>query len=198
MDFKIGKYEVYGLDYAIKASGNPMRVAFDREEVTEKDIKRCVGLGTCKGGEGHDNYLKGIVVEFDITAPLYWRKQAQRYHFFEYVSSQSTMHCLLKFDISSQCVKETNPEILKIVERIKDEYNAISEDDKEKRYLKWRELVASTPCGFCLGATMVTNYQQLKTMYNQRKFHKLEEWHVFCDWCDSLPHFNEFTGCKRD
>ena len=63
MDFKIGKYEVYGLDYAIKASGNPMRVAFDREEVTEKDIKRCVGLGTCKGGEGHDNYLKGIVVE---------------------------------------------------------------------------------------------------------------------------------------
>ncbi len=198
MDFNIGKTEVFGLESAIKASGNPMRTVFDRNEINEKDLKRAISLGSCRGGEGHDNYLKGIVVEFDITAPLYWWKQAQRYHFFEYVSSQSTMHCLLKFDITNQCVEETNKEVLTIVNRIKDEYNNISDDDKEAKTKKWRELVASTPCGFCLGATMVTNYQQLKTMYNQRKFHKLKEWHTFCDWCDKLPHFNEFTGCKRD
>ena len=198
MNFNIGKSEVFGLESAIKASGNPMRTIFDREEVNEKDIKRAIALGSAKSGEGHDNYLKGIVVEFDITAPLYWWKQAQRYHFFEYVSSQSTMHCLLKFDISSQCVEDTNKDILKIVEKIKDEYNAIDEGNRAEKKKKWRELVASTPCGFCLGATMVTNYQQLKTMYNQRKNHKLDEWHIFCDWCDSLPHFNEFTGCRRD
>lgn len=197
MNFKIGKYEVFGLESAIKASGNPMRTVFNRDEVDEKDIKRAISLGSTKGGEGHDNYLKGIVVEFDVTAPLFWWKQAQRYHFFEYVSSQSTMHCLLKFDISNQCVEETNKEVLKIVEKIKDEYNAIPDENKEEKYKKWRELVASTPSGFCLGATMVTNYQQLKTMYNQRKNHKLVEWHIFCDWCDTLPHFNEFTGCKR-
>ncbi len=197
MNFKIGKYEVFGLESAIKASGNPMRTVFNRDEVDEKDIKRAISLGSTKGGEGHDNYLKGIVVEFDVTAPLFWWKQAQRYHFFEYVSSQSTMHCLLKFDISNQCVEETNEEVLKIVEKIKDEYNSIPDENKEEKYKKWREFVASTPCGFCLGATMVTNYQQLKTMYNQRKNHKLVEWHIFCDWCDTLPHFNEFTGCKR-
>lgn len=197
MNFKIGKYEVFGLESAIKASGNPMRTVFNRDEVDEKDIKRAISLGSTKGGEGHDNYLKGIVVEFDVTAPLFWWKQAQRYHFFEYVSSQSTMHCLLKFDISNQCVEETNKEVLRIVEKIKDEYNAIPDENKEEKYKKWRELVASTPSGFCLGATMVTNYQQLKTMYNQRKNHKLVEWHIFCDWCDTLPHFNEFTGCKR-
>ncbi len=197
MNFKIGKYEVFGLESAIKASGNPMRTVFNRDEVDEKDIKRAISLGSTKGGEGHDNYLKGIVVEFDVTAPLFWWKQAQRYHFFEYVSSQSTMHCLLKFDISNQCVEETNKEVLKIVEKIKDEYNVIPDENKEEKYKKWRELVASTPSGFCLGATMVTNYQQLKTMYNQRKNHKLVEWHIFCDWCDTLPHFNEFTGCKR-
>ena len=197
MNFKIGKYEVFGLESAIKASGNPMRTVFNRDEVDERDIKRAISLGSTKGGEGHDNYLKGIVVEFDVTAPLFWWKQAQRYHFFEYVSSQSTMHCLLKFDISNQCVEETNKEVLKIVEKIKDEYNAIPDENKEEKYKKWRELVASTPSGFCLGATMVTNYQQLKTMYNQRKNHKLVEWHIFCDWCDTLPHFNEFTGCKR-
>lgn len=193
MDFNIGKTDVYGLDYALKASGNPMRTEFDRSELTEKDLKRGKALGGCHPGEGHDNFLKGIVVEFDITAPLYWWKQAQRYHFFEYVSSQSTMHCLLKFDISKQCVKETNEEVLKIVERIKDEYNAIPEEEKEAKKAKWRELVASTPCGFCLGATMVTNYQQLKTMYLQRRYHKLDEWHIFCKRCNELPHFLELT-----
>ena len=183
MNFNIGKTEVYGLEFAVKASGNPMRTVLNREENTEKDYLRAVKLGTTRGGEGHDNYLKGIVVEFDITAPLYWWKQAQRYHFFEYVSSQSTMHCLLKFDISAQCVEETNEDVLKLVEKIKDEYNLIPDSEKELKYKKWRELVASTPCGFCLGATMVTNYQQLKTMYNQRKEHKLVEWREFCKWC---------------
>lgn len=197
MDFNIGKTEVYGLDFAIKASGNPMRTALERSVTNEKDFLRATKLGSCKSGEGHDNYLKGIVVEFDITAPLYWWKQAQRYHWFDFVSSQSTMHCLLKFDASTQCVSDTNKEILVILSRIKDEYSAIDDSEVEKKKAKWRELVASTPCGFCLGATMVTNYQQLKTMYQQRKNHKLVEWHEFCKWCDQLPHFLELTGLGK-
>ena len=111
MDFNIGKTNVYGLEFAVKASGNPMRTVLDRSETNDKDYLRAEKLGKCHPGEGHDNFLKGIVVEFDITAPLYWWKQAQRYHFFEYVSSQSTMHCLLKFDIENQCVSETNKEV---------------------------------------------------------------------------------------
>lgn len=197
MDFNIGQTNVYGLEFALKASGNPMRTAFGRSELTEKDLLRGTKLGQCHPGEGHDNFLKGIVVEFDVTAPLYWWKQAQRYHFFEYVSSQSTMHCLLKFDIEKQCVKDTNKEVLALVNKIKDEYNQINDENKDEKKAKWRELVASTPCGFCLGATMVTNYQQLKTMYLQRRYHKLSEWHIFCDWCESLPHFLELTGVSR-
>ncbi len=196
MEFNIGKTEVFGVEYAIKASGNPMRVSFNRDEVNEKDLKRAKVLGNAKPGEGHDNYLKGCVVEFDISAPLYWWKQAQRYHFFEYVSSQSTMHCLLKFDIGSQCVEETNKKIIEICNEIKEEYNNIPEENREERTKKWRELVASLPCGFVLGATMVTNYQQLKTMYLQRRYHKLKEWHEFCAWCESLPYFLELTGVK--
>lgn len=195
MNFNIKNTFVYGLDHAIKASGNPMRTVIDSSEVTEKDISRAIKLGATKQGEGHDNYLKGILVQLDVTAPLYWWKQAQRYHWFDYISSQSTMHCLLKFDIKSQCVDETNPEILDILKKLVDEYLAIPDTDEKKKE-KWRELVASLPCGFCLGASMTTNYQQLKTMFNQRKYHKLKEWHVFCDWCLSLPRFSELTGCK--
>ncbi len=195
MEFNISNTFVYGLDHAIKASGNPMRTVIDVSEVTEKDIKRAVNLGNCRQGEGHDNYLKGILVQLDVTAPLYWWKQAQRYHWFDYISSQSTMHCLLKFDIEKQCVSETNKEILGILKKLVDEYNQISDDDPNKKS-KWRELVASLPCGFCLGASMTTNYQQLKTMFNQRKYHKLKEWHTFCEWCLTLPRFSELTGCK--
>ena len=197
MEFKIENTNVYGLEFALKASGNPMRTKFDREELTEKDLKRGINLGTTKSGEGHDNFLKGIIVQFDVSAPLYWWKQAQRYHWFDFISSQSTMHCLLKFDITNQCVTETNKKILKIVEQVKSEYLAIPDELKEEKIKKWRELVASTPCGFVLGASMTTNYQQLKTMYMQRRYHKLKEWHEFCSWCDTLPHFKELTGVIR-
>ena len=193
MEFKIENTEVYGLDKAIIASGNPMRTKFiDHDKMTDKDLNRAKKLGSVLTGTGHDNFLKGIIVQMNVTAPLYFWKQAQRYHWFDFISSQSTMHCLLKFDIESQCVSDTNKDILKIMKRLVEEYNTLAEDDPT-RIDKWRELVASLPCGFCLGATMTTNYQQLKTMYQQRKNHRLKEWHVFCSWCESLPYFKEIT-----
>jgi len=192
MEFNIQNTQVFGLEKAVKASGNPMRTVIDNDDVTEKDFNRAAKLGRTLNGEGHDNYLKGILVQMDITAPLYWWKQAQRYHWFDFVSSQSTMHCLLKFDVGAQCVSDTNPEVLAVVQKLVEAYKLLPDTDPSK-VAKWREIVASLPSGFCLGASMTTNYQQLKTMYRQRKTHKLEEWHVFAKWCESLPHFLEFT-----
>ncbi len=195
MEFQINNTSVYGIDKAIKASGNPMRTEIDNGEVNEKDIARAIKLGATRNGEGHDNFLKGFLVQMDLTAPLYFWKQAQRYHWFDFVSSQSTMHCLLKFDVSSQCVSDTNKEVISIIQVLVEKYKNIPDTDPNK-ITKWRELVASLPCGFCLSATMTTNYQQLKTMYLQRRYHKLKEWQVFCTWCESLPHFIEFTGVQ--
>lgn len=195
MEFQINNTSVYGIDKAIKASGNPMRTEIDNGEVSEKDIARAIKLGATRNGEGHDNFLKGFLVQMDLTAPLYFWKQAQRYHWFDFVSSQSTMHCLLKFDVSSQCVSDTNKEVISIIQILVEKYKNIPDTDPNK-ITKWRELVASLPCGFCLSATMTTNYQQLKTMYLQRRYHKLKEWQVFCTWCESLPHFIEFTGVQ--
>jgi hypothetical protein len=193
MNFWIGNSHVYGLERAVKASGNPMRTQIDASEPNEKDYIRAVKLGSTRGGEGHDNFLKGITVQLDVGAPLYWWKEAQRYHWFDFISSESTMHCLLKFDVAAQCVDETDPKILERMRELIAEYNAIPDEDREAKIAKWRVLVASLPEGFCLAATMITNYQQLKTMYRQRRNHKLKEWHIFCDWCDSLPRFAELT-----
>ena len=197
MKFSITNTEIFGLEKAIKASGNPMRTVFDRDPLTEKDYNRADKLGSTVGGQGHDNFLKGILVQFDIISPLYWWKQAQRYHWFDFVSSQSTMHCLMKFDVETQCVEYTSPKVIAVLKELVEEYRAIEESDVHAKNEKWLEIVASLPCGFCLGATMTTNYQQLKTMYNQRKYHKLPEWKGFCEWCRTLPHFLEITGCKE-
>lgn len=199
MNFAITNTYVYGLERAVKASGNPMRTKIDCSEPNEKDFARANRLGSTNSGEGHDNFLKGITVQLDVSAPLYWWKEAQRYHWFDFISSQSTMHCLLKFDVKSQCVDETDPLIIKRMEELVNEYNLIPDDQEHslEKKNKWRVLVASLPCGFCLSATMTTNYQQLKTMYRQRCNHKLKEWHVFCDWVLSLPHFSELTGFQK-
>lgn len=196
MKFKIENTQVYGYERAIKASGNPMRTIIETSDIDDKDIARAIRLGTTKQGAGHDNFLKGILVQLDVTAPLYWWKQAQRYHWFDFISSQSTMHCLLKFDIRTQCVDETDDRVIKVLEELVAEYNALPEFDESKK-AKWRTLVATLPCGFCLGATMTTNYQQLKTMYYQRRTHKLEEWKIFCAWCETLPGFTELTTIKK-
>ena len=70
MEFNIRNTVVYGLERAVKASGNPMRTVIDEGEITDADFRRARNLGTTKSGEGHDNYLKGILVHMDVTAPL--------------------------------------------------------------------------------------------------------------------------------
>ena len=211
MEFKIENTEVYGIKKSIIASGNAMRTTMDNnmmyfddsDEKHIKHLKRASKLGSTNVGEGHDNYLNGIVVQFDLYAPLYMWKQLQRYHFLDFISSQSTMHRLTKFNIREQCVKDVDSFILERYQALltmydymcKKDYGEIDEEQqrtlKERKDKFWRTLVASLPCGFVLGATMTTNYRQLKTIYLQRKNHKLKEWHQFCEWCEGLPHFKE-------
>jgi hypothetical protein len=53
-------------------------------------------------------------------------------------------------------------------------------------------LIDSCPMGLLMTARMTTNYLQLKTMYYQRKEHKLDEWSIdFVNFCQDLPQFLE-------
>ena len=185
MEFHIENTQVYGLNKSAIASGNAMRtvMADNTADPTDRDLMRAELLGSTGLGEGHDNFLNGIIVQFDLYAPLYMWKQIQRYHFLDFVSSQSTMHRLLKFDVATQCVSDTDPVIVRRYQDLVADYNAAPDA------AKWRTLVASLPSGFVLGATMTTNYRQLKTIYLQRRNHKLKEWHDFCAWCETLPLF---------
>lgn len=190
MEFNIDNTSVYGIERAVIASGNSYRTIIRAEDdINDKDWVRGSKLGSVDVGTGHDTFLNACLVTCDITAPLYWWKQAQRYHWLEFVSSQSTMHCVLKFNIKERCTKNVDSRIIDIIQTMINIYN--DTEDKQRKEELWSTIIASLPCGFCLSATMTTNYRQLKTIYNQRKDHRLKEWHKFCDWCESLPHFKE-------
>ena len=214
MEFKIENTEVFGLEKSLVASGNSFRTTIrPKEDLNDKDIIRCEKLGSVAVGSGHDAFLNGINVIADFTAPLYWWKQAQRYHWFEFVSSQSTMHCVTKFKLEERCTKDVDPRIIEIVQEMINDYNCYDdvikgaqaiggnfpyeEYEKEHKEL-WYKIIASLPCGFCLSATMTTNYRQLKTMCQQRKGHHLSEWKTFIDWCCTLPRFSELTGITNE
>lgn len=185
MNKQIKNVEVYGLWKSIKVSKYPMAV--DIDECSSEITPTTRALAGCNTGEGHDNFLKGIIVQFDLTFTIKAWVEAERYHWLEFVSSQSTMHRIAKFDIAEQCIEYVHPDIIDTVKRLAEQYNA---DPTPERYLR---LLYNVPVGFSLTAGMTTSYLQLKTIYQQRKNHRLPEWREFCRWIETLPYSELIT-----
>ena len=187
----VANTKIYGLQNAIKVSGYPMQTDVKDAKEAETGIKRAAKLGATATGEGHDNFLNGVIVQFDLTFSNKAWVELQRYHFIDFISSQSTMHRIAKFDLDSQYNQYVDPRIINVMNELKDRYNETQ--DKED-YLK---LLYSNPCGFMLTAGMTTNYRQLKTIRKQRMNHRLPEWREFCAWVDKLPMFTELCVKKE-
>ncbi len=180
---KIENVKVYDLEESIKASKYPM--ATDTEKCNSEITNTVKSLAQSKKGEGHDQWLTGVRVAFDLTFTNKAWVELERYRFVEFVSSQSTMHRISKFDLREQYNRYVDTRIIVIMEELKDKYNETQ--DKED-YLK---LLYSNPCGFELTARLTTNYRALKTVYSQRKTHRLPEWIEFCNFIETLPYAKE-------
>lgn len=177
------KTRIYGISNSIKASSYPMSTEID-ETITEKDWTRANTLAKTEMGSGHANYLKGIIIQTDITAPQYWWQQAQRYGHFDIVSSQSKMHKIIHMDLDTQCNKWVTQISINQLKLLIDMYN---EDQTNENF---QIVLSNCPMGLMLTARVTTNYLQLKTIYSQRSTHRTEEWKMFCTWVHSLPHSN--------
>ena len=194
----VSNVRVYGLDEAIRAAKYPKAVELDglTAELT-KGIKACLN---CPTGEGHDNALNGIIVQFDLTFSQKAWVELQRYHFVDFVSSCSTMHKLQNMNPRQQCNRYVDPRAIDVLNEKIAEYNrllnvrkegiAVSDDTLKEARL---EMLYNIPSGFELTAAMTTNYRQLKTIYQQRRNHALPDWQMFCDFCETLPRFLELT-----
>lgn len=182
----VERVEIYGIEESVKASKYPMSVNVDKctNEITDTTIK----LATAEKGSGHDNFLNGIIVQFDLTFSIKAWVEAERYHFLDFVSSQSTMHRISKMDIESQCNEYVHPATINIVESLLEIYK---QNPTPENYLK---LLYNIPTGLRYTARMTTNYRQLKTIYSQRRNHRLPEWRDFCKWIETLPHSQFIIG----
>ena len=208
MDYKdiVSNVDIYDLEKSILASGYPMRTIIPDRDITEKDLARCKNLvnATKTGNGAHAQFMTGIRVNFDLTFSNKAWVEAERYRFLEFVSSQSTMHRITKFDLDNQYNEYVDPRIIEIMKSKVQEYNKVMElrdsydkDDQRREDLtEWLkdaylEILYSNPAGFTLTARMTTNYRCLRNIYIQRKDHRLPEWRAFCKWIETLPYAQE-------
>lgn len=202
----VSNVKIYDLEESIIASGYPMRTKAEMRPVEEKDLKRAenLTLASLNDNPAHGQFLTGIRVNFDLTFSNKAWVEAERYRFLEFVSSQSTMHKITKFNLDEAYNEYVDPRIIEIMKEKVDDYNCLEEfrykssisqglrdqlnDNLKKRYL---EILYSNPAGFMLTARMATNYRCLRNIYRQRKNHRLPEWREFCKWIETLPYAKE-------
>lgn len=205
MAAKIENVQVYGLAETIFRSGYPLRkspptksefhteTALIEEAIKDSSksspeaqshIKRAISLANAKGG-GHNQFLTGIIVNFDLTLSNKAWVEAERYRFLNFISSMSTMHRVAYFPIADSCNEHTDVNAIKAAEELQKKYWEVkgTEDEKEA-YLN---ILYNLPSGFEIMAGMTTNYRCLRNIYEQRRSHKLPDWQVFCDWIETLP-----------
>lgn len=202
----INNWKVYGYNESLVAAGYPKRTDIDELNNIESDIltdkvpRSAVSLAQSKPGSGHDNFLKGIVVQFNLCMSNKAWVEAERYHWLDFVSSCSTMHCITNMNIDKCCNNYVYRTTIDLLKRDIEDYNSMTAEEKhsdegKELYLK---ILYNVPAGFELAARMTTNYLELKTIYRQRRNHRLPDWHMFCDWVESLPDSHLITGKNKE
>jgi len=214
---KIENTQVFGFEAAIRAMRNPLN-SWDKSDsrikscdnplywedknvneekfvLGEKDMQLSQKL--TKAGTEHCKHLRFITVWVDITAPRFWWQEFDTYRHLEKISC-STMHTLMKAPISKANFEYDNlPDSLieKINTYIQLYQNSNDEEEKKNYLIACKNIL---PEGFQQKRTITTNYQCLLNMYQQRKNHRLPQWHKACKWVLSLPYFCELTGIKEE
>lgn len=187
---EVKNVKVYDLKESIIACRNAMRTNmpdYNSDEEFSKGLCRAIKLVEASNKmSGHANFRTGIRVSFDLKYTQYITKQLQRYHWFDYVSSSSMMHRITKMDFSKCCNKYVFPEIKDLMKKLCTAYNAYPS------YENYMYIISNCPMGTELFVRVSTNYEQLATIYKQRKNHKLkEDWGAFIAFIESLPYAKE-------
>ncbi len=199
---KLERTSVMNLENAMRGARNPLN-SWDKMD-SEYDADgnyvlgpNDLGLGSrlAKAGSDHRKFIRQIFVSVDITAPLYWWKEFDTYKVGTVANSTSTMHKIhskpivmedFSFDKLTPESESFAKSMVDYIESVRLKYM----EDKDKAY--WWDLIQLLPSSYNQMRTCTMNYENLSNMYFARRNHKLDEWHVFCDWIKTLPYANEF------
>ena len=157
-----------------------------------------------KAGTDHRKFMRMIVVYADITAPMYWWAEYDTYKVGTVRNSCSKMHKIHSKELTlgdfsmddfyyeddeiGMCLSDMFKNVVTDCEFLRKRYV----ETGDKKY--WRGLIQLLPESYNQRATVMLNYEVLANMYHSRKNHKLNEWHTFCDWIETLPHSELITG----
>lgn len=204
------KTEVNGWEAAIRGMRNPYN-SWDKSDsyrtenefhVGEKDMERMISL--VRAGSDHSKFMRMITVTVDITAPLYWWKEFDTYKVGTVRNSCSTMHKIADKEftlddfsheqLTDTAIEDCLENVIQFLNVARNVY--IKKEGKSKA--AWWGMIQLLPSSYNQRSTVQLNYQVLRNMYHARKNHKLDEWHVFSKWIESLPYSELITGGSKN
>ena len=212
---KIENFEVVGWEHAIRGMRNPMN-SWDKSDTAGIGEMCCIGKNDlelmkrlAKAGTDHRKFMRMIVVYADITAPMYWWKEADTYKVGTDRNSCSTMHKITEKEFTLEDFSHDRLLVVEKLETIIDWLNNYRDIyvnwDKHRSYVDsngveltkkdiWWQLIQLLPSSYNQRSTVMLNYEVLANMYHSRKNHKLDEWVEFCKWIETLPYSELITG----
>ena len=199
----IENVEIFGYKAAIRGMRNPMnswsKSDSDADLIGQNDEQLMLALA--KAPEER-KYLRMIHVQFDITAPLYWWKEFDTYKIGTVANSCSTMHKIHEKeftleDFSCEHLADdfalSNAESpINVIEHLIYCLNCCRSlylETKNKKY--WWQMIQLLPSSYNQRRTIDLNFEVLLKQYRERKNHKLDEWHTYCDWIKEITLLNE-------
>ena len=204
---KLDKTSVMNVDNAIRGARNPLNSWAKSDSYYDEDNnfvlgEADMGLGhrLAIAGNDHRKFLRMVFVSVDITAPLYWWKEYDTYKVGTVANSTSTMHKIhskpfSREDFSCDRMSEKALACLDNVINVLEETRLEFIETKERAH--WDDLIQLLPSSYNQTRTCTMNYENLINMYYARRNHKLPEWHVFCDWIETLPYAKDLILVKE-
>lgn len=220
---KIENTEIVGWEAAIRGMRNPLNSWEKSDSVKCYANANCPGIcknnvsGICIGpsdlnlmkrlrnaGTDHRKFMRMITVYVDITAPLYWWKEFDTYKVGTVANSCSTMHkihakeftledfsCEHLFDTPESEFNDSMDVLKEVVDILNLYRGHFVKNPHRKDY--WWQLIQLLPSSYNQRRTVMLNYEVLANIYKSRRNHKLDEWHVFCEWIENLPYAELIT-----
>lgn len=192
---------VMNLENALRGARNPMNSwgksdsHYDSKGlfiIGENDLNLARRL--CRAGSDHRKFLRQIFISVDINAPLYWWKEFDTYKIGTVANSTSTMHKIHSQEFTlnhfscDQMTEKTKEQMILLIKYLEDLRIKYLET-KDKQY--WYDIIQLLPSSYNQLRTCTFNYETMINIYHSRKQHKLQEWHTFCQWIETLPYARE-------
>lgn len=205
---KCERTSVMNIENAMRGARNPMNSWDKSDSYYDEEGNYQLGPNDMNlarrlrlAGSDHRKFIRQIFVSVDITAPLYWWKEYDTYKVATVANSTSTMHKIhsKEFsieDFSHDHLTEEGMESLK--RTVKDLERIRLRFLEEKNKEDWYSIIQLLPSSYQQMRTCTMNYESLINMYFSRKSHKLEEWHTFCDWIQTLPYAKELILAEKE